>query len=68
MKPAVREFLQGQAPHLEKEKWLIPTQNNVVNGLLSEQVLAELNSEFRRYGFLILSLLPRLMKLILMRI
>ncbi len=68
LKPAVREFLQGQAPHLEKEKWLIPTQNNVVNGLLSEQVLAELNSEFRRYGFLILSLLPRLMKLILMRI
>lgn len=51
LKPAVREFLQGQAPHLEKEKWLIPTQNNVVNGLLSEQVLAELNSEFRRYGF-----------------
>ena len=51
LKPAVREFLQGQAPHLEKEKWLIPTQNQVVNGLLSEQVLAELNKEFRRYGF-----------------
>lgn len=51
LQPVVREFLLNQKPSLEDEKWLIPTQNSVVNGMLSEKVLASLNEAFRDYGF-----------------
>lgn len=49
--PVVREFLLNQKPYLENEKWLIPTQNKVVNSMLTNKVLATLNEEFRNYGF-----------------
>ncbi|WP_297815576.1 PolC-type DNA polymerase III [uncultured Lactobacillus sp.] len=51
LQPVVREFLQGQTPYFEKDMWLIPAQNKVVDGLINEQVLANLNEEFRKYGF-----------------
>lgn len=47
----VKSFLQSQKPTLEDSKWYILSQNQVVDNLINEKILAELNEEFRKYGF-----------------
>ncbi|MBD5429024.1 PolC-type DNA polymerase III [Lactobacillus sp.] len=47
----VKKFLQKQKPILEDGKWYIPSQNQIVDNLINEKILATLNEEFRKYGF-----------------
>ncbi|RMC39469.1 PolC-type DNA polymerase III [Lactobacillus sp. ESL0236] len=51
LQPVAREFIASHQPRKEDERWIIPVDNLVVDGLLEQKVLDQLAIEMRDYGF-----------------
>ncbi len=51
LQPVAREFLAGQKPDKENGRWIIPVDNNVIDGLIEQEALDDLAEELRNFGF-----------------
>lgn len=51
LSPVAREFLAGQKPKKENGRWVIPVDNNVIDGLIEQKALDDLAEEMRDFGF-----------------
>ena len=51
LQPVAREFLAGQKPEKVNNRWVIPVDNNVIDGLIEQEALDDLAEEMRNYGF-----------------
>lgn len=51
LQPVTREFLLRQVPQKVAERWVIPVDNHVVDGLIEQAALDKLALECRNYGF-----------------
>ena len=51
LKQVAREFLASQKPRKADGRWIIPLDNNVIDGLIEQQALDDLAEELRNYGF-----------------
>ena len=46
-----REFLAGQKPEKVDGRWVIPVDNNIIDGIIEQKALDDLALEMRKYGF-----------------
>ena len=60
LKQVAREFLAGQKPTKEDGRWIIPLDNNVIDGLIQQKALDDLAEELRNYGFFNLKFVTKL--------
>ena len=51
LQPVAREFLAGQKPDKIDNRWVIPIDNNVIDGMIEQKALDDLAEEMRNYGF-----------------
>ncbi|KRM06761.1 PolC-type DNA polymerase III [Lactobacillus kitasatonis] len=51
LQPMAREFLAGQKPEKVDGRWVIPVDNNIIDGIIEQKALDELALEMRKYGF-----------------
>lgn len=51
LQPMAREFLAGQKPEKVDGRWVIPVDNNIIDGIIEQKALDELALEIRKYGF-----------------
>lgn len=51
LQPMAREFLAGQKPGKVDGRWVIPVDNNIIDGIIEQKALDELALEMRKYGF-----------------
>ena len=51
LQPMAREFLAGQKPEKVDSRWVIPVDNNIIDGIIEQKALDELAIEMRKYGF-----------------
>ena len=60
LQPVAREFLAGQKPKKVDGRWVIPVDNNVIDGLIEQKALDDLAEEMRDYGFFNLKFITQL--------
>lgn len=51
LQPMAREFLAGQKPEKVDGRWVIPVDNNIIDGIIEQKALDDLALEMRKYGF-----------------
>jgi DNA polymerase-3 subunit alpha (Gram-positive type) len=51
LQPMAREFLAGQKPEKVYGRWVIPVDNNIIDGIIEQKALDDLALEMRKYGF-----------------
>ncbi|MGO5260398.1 PolC-type DNA polymerase III [Lactobacillus amylovorus] len=51
LQPMAREFLAGQKPEKGDGRWVIPVDNNIIDGIIEQKALDDLALEMRKYGF-----------------
>lgn len=51
LQPMGREFLAGQKPEKVDGRWVIPVDNNIIDGIIEQKALDDLALEMRKYGF-----------------
>lgn len=51
LQPMAREFLAGQKPEKTDGRWVIPVDNNIIDGIIEQKALDDLALEMRKYGF-----------------
>lgn len=51
LQPMAREFLAGQKPEKVDGRWVIPVDNNIIDGIIEQKTLDDLALEMRKYGF-----------------
>lgn len=51
LQPMAREFLAGQKPEKVNGRWVIPVDNNIIDGIIEQKALDDLALEMRKYGF-----------------
>ena len=51
LQPMAREFLVGQKPEKVDGRWVIPVDNNIIDGIIEQKALDDLALEMRKYGF-----------------
>lgn len=51
LQPMAREFLAGQKPEKVDGRWVIPIDNNIIDGIIEQKALDDLALEMRKYGF-----------------
>lgn len=51
LQPMAREFLAGQKPEKVDSRWVIPVDNNIIDGIIEQKALDDLALEMRKYGF-----------------
>ena len=51
LQPMAREFLAGQKPEKVDGRWVIPVDNNIIDGIIEQKALDDLAIEMRKYGF-----------------
>ena len=51
LQPTAREFLAGQKPEKVNGRWVIPVDNNIIDGIIEQKALDDLALEMRKYGF-----------------
>ncbi|EFQ44033.1 PHP domain protein, partial [Lactobacillus crispatus CTV-05] len=60
LQPVAREFLAGQKPKKVDGRWVIPVDNNVIDGLIEQKALDDLAEKMRDYGFFNLKFITQL--------
>ena len=51
LQPMAREFLAGQKTEKVDGRWVIPVDNNIIDGIIEQKALDDLALEMRKYGF-----------------
>ena len=51
LQPMARKFLAGQKPEKVDGRWVIPVDNNIIDGIIEQKALDDLALEMRKYGF-----------------
>lgn len=51
LQPMAREFLAGQKLEKVDGRWVIPVDNNIIDGIIEQKALDDLALEMRKYGF-----------------
>lgn len=51
LQTVAREFLARQVPSMSDHRWVIPVDNEIIDGLLEQKMLDNLSLELRQYGF-----------------
>ena len=51
LQPMAREFLAGQKTDKVDGRWVIPVDNNIIDGIIEQKALDDLALEMRKYGF-----------------
>ena len=51
LQPMAREFLAGQKPEKTDGRWVIPVDNNIIDGIIEQKALDDLALEMRKFGF-----------------
>ncbi|MGN8863990.1 PolC-type DNA polymerase III [Lactobacillus amylovorus] len=51
LQPMAREFLASQKPEKVDGRWVIPVDNNIIDGIIEQKALDDLALEMRKYGF-----------------
>ncbi|ADQ59350.1 DNA polymerase [Lactobacillus amylovorus GRL 1112] len=51
LQPMAREFLAVQKPEKVDGRWVIPVDNNIIDGIIEQKALDDLALEMRKYGF-----------------